>query len=216
MRRGCLVVFFLLVAAVVSLAEDQEKAIKQLRMITAMSRDETARSIVSRTFADVFKLERPQLIAERKSMGLNYGTLFLVHELTLSGSNMAQVATQFRQHNNMFEIANASGADWKRIAADAKKMNGRISDNIYKHFLHQKPDKERDLLDHYNPAADLVRADVDCTPEEIQRAQTEYIFRRNLAAPRTDGAANPSTPLGKSYQQTRENIAITHGDTPTR
>ena len=123
MRRGCLVVFFLLVAAVVSLAEDQEKAIKQLRMITAMSRDETARSIVSRTFADVFKLERPQLIAERKSMGLNYGTLFLVHELTLSGSNMAQVATQFRQHNNMFEIANASGADWKRIAADAK--NGK-------------------------------------------------------------------------------------------
>src|SRR5229473_2210959 len=144
MRRGYLVILLLLVAALVCLAEDQEKAVKQLRMITAMSRDETARAIVSRTFADVFKLERPQLIAERKSMGLNYGTLFLVHELSLSGSNMAQVAAQFRQHKNMFEIANASGADWKRIAADA------------------------------------------------------------------------STPLGKSYQQTRENIAITHGDTPTR
>ncbi len=216
MRRGYLVILLLLVAAAASLADDQEKARKQIRMITAMSRDETARSIVSRTFSDVFKLERPQLIAERKSMGLNYGALFLVHELTPSGSSMAQIAAQFRQRNNRFDIVNASGADWKRIAADAKKMNARISDNIYKHFLHPKPDKERDLLDHYDPAVDLVRADVDCTPEEIQKAQTEYIFRRNLAAPRTDGAANPSTPLGKSYQQTRENIAITHGDTPTR
>jgi hypothetical protein len=61
--------------------DDLPKAEKQIRMITVMSRDHIARSIISRTFADTFNVQRSQLVAERKSLGLNYGGLFLVHEL---------------------------------------------------------------------------------------------------------------------------------------
>jgi hypothetical protein len=217
MRRGCFVLFFAAVAAVApALADDQEKAEKQARMMTAMSRDDTARSIVSRTFADVFKVERPQLVAERRSLGLNYGSLFLMHELVASGSSTQEIAAQLRLHKTMFEIANTFHADWKRIVSDAKKMNSRIDDNIYKHFLSsgKDKDKERDLLDHYTPAVDLVRADGDATPEEIQRAQTEYVFRRDLSGPKPGGAAERSDAVNTSYEQKREAIVINHGEVP--
>jgi hypothetical protein len=115
----------------------------------------------------------------------------------------------------MFDIAKGSGANWNQIAADANKMNKRIRENIYKHFLHSEADRKRDALDHYNPNIDLIGADGDSTPLEIQRAQTDYIFWRNLAAPRSDDPADRSTPLGKSYEQSREDVAITHGNTPT-
>jgi len=215
MRRGCVVLFFAVVAAAApALADDQEKAEKQVRMMTAMSRDDTARSIVSRTFADVFKIERPQLVAERRSMGLNYGSLFLMHELIASGSNLQEIVAQLRLRKTMFEIANTYHTDWKRIVADAKKMNSRIDDNIYKHFLHSEKDKERDVLDHYSAATDLVRSDADATQEEIQKAQTEYVFRRNLVGPSSKGMAEVSDAVSKSYEQKREAIVINHGEVP--
>jgi len=214
MRRGCFVVIFALVAAVVALADDQEKAEKQLRMITAMSRDDTARSMISRAFADVFKIERSRLVAERKSMGVNYGTLFLAHELAASGSSMQEIAAQLRTRKTIFEIAGAYHADWKRVVADARKMNNRINDNIYKHFLHAEKDKERDLLEGYNPVADLVRADGDATPEEIQKAQIEYVFWRNQGAPKSDGMGDQSDTTRMGYEQKRENIGINHGEAP--
>jgi hypothetical protein len=182
-------------------------------MMTAMSRDDTARAIISRTFSDVYKVERSQLTAERKSLGLNYGALFLAHEMVLSGSSTQDISAQLRLHKTMAEIANASRADWKRIASDAKKMNARISDGIYKHFLHPDPDKARDKLDQYNPAADLVRADADATREELLKAQAEYVFQRNLASPKSDGTVNADNPATRSYQQARDDIAATHGTT---
>ena len=113
----------------------------------------------------------------------------------------------------MLNITNASHPDWKRIADDAKKMNNRINDSIYKHFLHSKPDEERDKLEHYNPSVDLVRADGEATPDDILKAQKEYVFWRNQAAPIADGQADRSSPIGQTYEQTRENIAVTHGST---
>jgi hypothetical protein len=176
-----------------------------------MSRDDTARSIVSRTFADAFKIDRAQLVAERKSLGLNYGGLFLAHQLTTPGTRIQEIAVQLRGRKSFRDIG---GADWKRIAAEAKKMNNRINDSIYKHFLHSKPDEERDKLEHYNPSADLIRADGDATSEEILNAQKQYVFWRNLAAPMSDNPADRSTPTAHGYEQTREDIAITHGNTP--
>jgi len=208
-----LAIFFVITAAATAFAGDQQKAEKQVRMMTAMSRDDTARAIISRTFSDVFKIERSQLTAERKSLGLNYGALFLAHEMILSGSNMQDISAQLRLHKTMPEIANASRADWKRIASDAKKMNARISDGIYKHFLHPDPDKARDKLDQYNPAADLVRADADATREELLKAQNEYVFQRNLASPKSDGTVSADNPATRSYQQARDDIAATHGTT---
>jgi hypothetical protein len=163
-------------------ASDQQKAEKQWRMITAMSRDDIARSVINRNFADVFKTTRLQLIAERKALELNYGDLFLAHELLSFGCDMQQISERLRSGKKILQIANDSGADWRRIAEDGKRMNRPISDGLYEHFLHDGPDKQRDADDHYNPATDRVRADADSTPEEISKAQTEYLFRRSLTA----------------------------------
>ena len=59
MRVLYLTILLLGAAVLPALADDQEKAEKQIRMMTAISRDDTARSIVSRNFADVFKIQRP-------------------------------------------------------------------------------------------------------------------------------------------------------------
>ena len=214
MGRSILWAAIVLALAASALADDQEKAEKQIRMITAMSRDDIARSVISRTFADIYKVERPQLVAERKSLGLNYGGLFLAHELTQSGSRMEQIAAQLRGRKNIVDIARTTHPDWKRIASDAKKMNSRISDAIYKHFLHSEPDEERDRLEHYNSATDLVRADADVTSDELLKARTEFVFRRNLAAPIASGQADRSSAVGRSYEQTREAIEDAHGSTP--
>jgi hypothetical protein len=196
-------------------ADDKEKAEKQLRMMTAMSRDDTARSIISRTFADAFKMERPQMVVQRRNLGLNYGSLFLAQELMQSGAQMNQIVEQLRARKSMVDITNTLHGDWKRIAADAKKMNSRIDDAIYKHFLHSKPDETRDKVDRYNPRQDLVRADADATPQEIAAAQHDYVFWRDQAAPLAGGQADASTPIGREYEQNRDNIAISRGDTPT-
>ena len=160
----------------------------------------------------MIKVERPHFVAERKSLGLNYGGLFLAHELTQSGSTMEQIATQLRARKNIVDIASTAHPDWKRIASDAKKMNSRISDAIYKHFLHSKPDEER--LEHYNSSTDLVRADADVSSDELLKARTEFVFRRNLAAPIASGQADRSSAMGRSYEQTREAIEDAHGSTP--
>src|SRR5215467_16120733 len=133
MRRSVVCAAFLLAFSAVGFADDQEKAEKQIRMITAMSRDDIARAIVSRTFADSFKLQRTQLVAERKSLGLNYGNFFLARELVQFGPSMEQIAAQLRAGKNILDIARDSHANWKRIALNAKKMNNRITDAIYKH-----------------------------------------------------------------------------------
>lgn len=213
MRHCVLGLAILLALTALSFANDQEKAEKQIRMMTAMTRDDIARSIVSRTFADTFKAQRPQLVAERKSLGLNYGGLFLAHELMQSGSTMEQIVAQLRARKSIVDIASTTHPDWKHIAADAKKMNSRISDAIYKHFLHSKPDEERDRLEHYNASTDLVRADADVTTDELLKARTEYVFRRNLAAPIAAGQADPSSVVGRTYEQNREANEISHGAT---
>jgi hypothetical protein len=211
MRRASWYLAVLLAIVGCAWASDQQKAEKQIRMMTAMSRDDTARSIISRTFADVFKMQRPQMVVERETLGLNYGSLFLVHELLLSGTQLEQVVAQLRARKSIVDITNSSHADWKRIAADAKKMNNRIDDSIYKHFLHSKPDEERDKLEHYNPSTDLVRADAEATPDDILKAQSEFIFWRNQAAPIAGGQADPSSPVAHTYTTQRDEMTASHG-----
>lgn len=209
MRRGCLLLLLIPAVTTPALADDREKAEKQIRMITAMARDAQARSIVSRSIADRFKVSRLQLTGERKTYKLNYGSLFLAHEL--SGTSLDLIVAGLRQRKPVIEIAGERKANWKQIASNAKKMNDTITDNIYKHFLHSKPDQDRDLEEHYNPDADLVAADSDSTPEEISHAQRDYIFWRNLAAPPSDRAADRNNPVSHDYKETRDNIGYTHG-----
>jgi hypothetical protein len=213
MRALYLAILLLAPSTIPAVASDQEKAEKHIRMMTALSRDEIVRSIVSRTFADVFKVPRSQLLAERRSLGLNYGALFLAHELVLSGSSMQQISAQRHGNKTLVEVANSSSADWKRIEADAKKMNDRINKGIYRHFLHSEPDKQRDLADHYLVAIDLIRADTESTPEEIQQAQVDYMFWRNLAAPKNVGQVDTTNAAVENYNKARDAIAVTHGVT---
>lgn len=213
MRALYLAILLVAPSALPALAADQEKAEKQIKMMTAISRDEIVRSIVSRTFSDVFKVSRSQLLAERRSLGLNYGSLFLAHELVLFGSSMQEISAQRHANRTLVEVANSSGADWKRIEADAKKMNDRINKGIYKHFLHDEGDKQREVEDHYIASADLIRADTESTPDEIQRAQVDYMFWRNLAAPKNVGQVDTTNAVVENYNKARDAVAATHGTT---
>jgi hypothetical protein len=89
---------------------------------------------------------------------------------------------RLQAHETIFQIANEQHADWKKIADDAKKLNGRIEDNIYKHFLHADADRDRDLTDKYDSTADWVKTDADATPAEIVEAQEIYVQWRDRAA----------------------------------
>ena len=115
-------------------------------------------------------------------MNLSYGCLFIAHQLTASGMKMLDVAMRLQAHQTIFQIANDQHVDWKKIADDAKKLNGKIEDNIYKHFMHADADKGRDLTDKYDSTADWVKADNDATQPEILEAQEIYVRWRDRAA----------------------------------
>ena len=55
-----------------------------------MATDVNARSIVSRSMSDMLKIERNQFERERRAMNLNYGCLFIAHELTAGGMKMTR------------------------------------------------------------------------------------------------------------------------------
>jgi hypothetical protein len=181
-RVGFLVVLSAALSAVPAFSDDQQKAEKQIRKISAMATDVNARSIVSRSMSDMLKIERNQFERERRAMNLNYGCLFIAHALTAGGMKMLDVATRLQAHQTIFQIANDQHVDWKKIADDAKKLNGKIEDNIYKHFLHADADKGRDLTDKYDSTADWVKADMDATQEEILEAQETYVRWRDRAS----------------------------------
>lgn len=214
MKSACLTVLLLAGFVLPAMAGDRDKVEKQIRMMTAMSRDQTARAVVSHTFSEVFKIPRSQLVHERQSLNLNYGSLFLEQELLSSGARLEEIASQLAAHKTVLEIADTSHADWSRIVSDAKKMNSRIKDGIYQHFLHSKPDQDRDNAEPYNASTDLVRADLDTTRDDLIEAQRDYVFWRNLAAPpKTPGQADRNSVIGKAYEQTRQDVEDTHGNT---
>lgn len=210
--KVCFAILLIAVLATPSFSDDREKAAKQIRMMTALSRDDIVRSIISRAFSDAFKVPRAQLVAERRSLGLNYGALFLAHELALSGCNMQEISNEVRAHKTMIQISDACRANWKRISADARRMSNRIHDGIYKHFLDDKQDLLRDKADGYVASSDVVASDAEATAAEIEDAKVEYRFWRNLAAPKNVGMANADDPVGHDYNQTRDQIAVTPHD----
>jgi hypothetical protein len=181
LRVGLFLVLASALSAVPAFSDDQQKAQKQIRKISAMATDVNARSIVSRSMSDMLKIDRSQLQRERRAMNLNYGCLFIAHELTARGMKMLDVAMRLQAHQTIFEIANDQHADWKKIADDAKKLNGRIEDNIYQHFLHAEADRGRDLTDKYDSTADWVKTDADAAPAEIIEAQEIYVLWRDRA-----------------------------------
>ena len=170
-----------LTVAIPAFGDDQQKADKQLHKITALATDATGRRVVSVTVADTLAAKRPDLVLERRTMNMNYGDLFIAHVLVKSGTKMDDIAAQLKAGKKMGQIASEQHADWKQIAADAKKLNAKVEDNLYNHFLNGRPLTERDAAEGYDPMIDGVTADNDVSKDEIAEAERTYLLWRDRA-----------------------------------
>src|SRR5690242_2179984 len=121
-----------------ALANDQQKAQKELNQITAMARDLTARNIVNLTLSQTVNVSRVDLAKERLETGLNYGSLFLAHELIKGGANLPDISAQLKAEKKIQDVANDRHIDWKATASDAKKFNSTVDNNLYKYFMMEK------------------------------------------------------------------------------
>jgi len=176
LSRICLVAL-LAAAATGALGSDQQKAEKRVRQISAMAVDSRTRAIVNQTMADEFHAKRIELMRQRHAMNMSYGSLFIAHELTATGVPMLDIALELEGGKDMIHIANERNANWKAIGDAAKKLNDKIDDNIYRHFLHGKADEP--AIDKYDAHTDIVRADLEVTPEELASARADYEVWKN-------------------------------------
>ena len=178
-----LVVLSVLAAALPALADDQEKANKEIIKVRAMAVDATGRAVVSRALSDVTGVKRPDLLQQRQSMNLDYGSLFVAEELIKSGAKPEDLAVQLRSGKMIAQLANDQHVNWKQLAADAKKLNSKIDDCLYKHFLNVKADKERDLEEKYDVSRDAVPSDsgVDVPKPEIEAAAERFNMWKDRA-----------------------------------
>jgi hypothetical protein len=167
--------------AIPAFGDDQQKAEKQLHRITAMATDATGRRVVSATVADTLEVKRPDLVTERRTMNLNYGDLFVAHILVKNGTKMDDIAAQLKAGKKFDQIANEQHADWKQIASDAKKLDSKVEDNLYNHFLDGKPLADRDAAENYDTNIDGVTADNDVSKDEIADAERTYLLWRDRA-----------------------------------
>ena len=175
------VILFALTMAVPALADDQQKAEKELHKITAMATDPTGRRVVSITVADTLEARRTDLVLERRAMNINYGDLFIAHDLVKYGAKMEDIGAQLKTGKNMRQIASAQHLDWKQMTVEAKKLNAKVEDNLYKHFINATADTARDVAEGYDPTIDGVAADNDVSKSDIEEAQRTYLLWRERA-----------------------------------
>ncbi len=182
-RRSCFALAaatLLLVLAVPVLSDDQQNAEKQFKKITAMTADFTGRRAVNQAMAEFLNLKRTDLVVQRRDTGLNYGHIFLANQLVTAGMTMSDIAAQLKSGKTVFQIANEHNPNWKQIASDAKKMNGRIDEGLFKRFLNAKS-TDKDAADQYDPAFDGVTADGDSTKDSLEEAQDRYLTWKKRA-----------------------------------
>lgn len=171
----------LLLTALPAVSDDHQKAQKLLSKVTAMATDPAGRRAVSLAVSDMLAVGRPELARRRHVMNINYGEIFVAYYLAKDGLNFDEIAAQMKTGKTFFQIANEQRANWKQIATDAKKLNGRIDENLLRHFSNPKAETERNLSDGYDPFLDSVRADGNVSQEEISDAQNRYVFLRDHA-----------------------------------
>jgi len=175
-------VVFLALSTFLAFADDQEKGQKEIKKITAITVDGNMRSIVNRTMAETLNVKRLDLVKERHDMNLNYGGLFLAHQLTAGGAKMEDIAAQLKGGKNIFDIANDDHANWKQIQSEAKKLNKKVDDNIGKWFENSKKVTAQDQADDYVAQQDAVAADSDVSKEEKADAQSRFQHDHDLVA----------------------------------
>jgi len=177
-----LVVVFAFALALPAFGDDQEKAQKEIKKISAITADASMRALVNRTEADMLNAKRLDLVKERQTLNVNYGGLFLVHQLTAGGAKMDDIAAQLKAGKSVFDVANDQHANWKQIGNDAKKLNKKIDDNIEKYFQNTKKETEKNNADDYVVQDDHTAADSDVSKSELADAQSRYQHLHDVAA----------------------------------
>ncbi len=181
-RLSFCAIFLLLLATIPVFANDQDKATKELTKISAIAWDGTGRGVVSRAVADVTGTKRADLVKERGEMNLNYGSMFLALELVKGGAKMDDIAAQLKSGKKMSQVANDLHPNWKQIADDAKKLNAKIDDGLYKHFINNKADNQRDAADGYVLANDNFPDDHNVEKSDIASAAERFQTWKDRAA----------------------------------
>jgi len=194
-------VLMALALTVPAFGNDQQNAQKLLHKITAMATDPIGRRVVSVTVADALEAQRPDLVVERRNMNLNYGDIYIAHTLLKSGAKMDEIANQLRAGKKMDQIANDRRLDWKQLGVDAKDLNKKMVDNLYKNFIDGKPLATRDTAENYDPNFDGVVADNDVTPAEISEAEQTYLTWKDRASQKK--ASNLDAASEKAAQGSR-------------
>ena len=126
-------------------------------------------------------------------MNLNYGDLFIAHCVVKNGARLEDIAAQLKAGKKIAQIADAQHLDWKQLAEGARKLNAKMEDNLYKHFLNAKVDTARDVADGYDPTIDGVVADNNVSEDEIADAARVYQLWRGRADQAKDSKLDAST-----------------------
>ncbi|MGA2456833.1 MAG: hypothetical protein ABSF85_04645 [Terriglobales bacterium] len=182
--RARSLVVLLVLAVLPAFADDQEKAQKEIKRVTAIASDPNTRSIVNTTMSEMLNVKRLDLVKERQDLNLNYGGIFLALQLTAGGARMEDLASQLKGGKSIFDIANDQHANWKQINSEAKKLNKKIDDNLAKWFQNAKKQTERDQADNYVVQQDRVAADSDSSKEELAEAQHRYQLVHDMVGSR--------------------------------
>jgi hypothetical protein len=176
-----------------SASDEQQKAHKILNKVTAMTIDPAGKRAVSLAMSDFLSVARTELVQRRLSMNINYGELFLTHELVKNGAKIDDIAAQMKSGKSLWQAADELHVDWKHIASEAKKMDGKVDTNLLGHFTKRKAEAERDKTDGYDPFLDTVKADNDVSQQDIEDAQKRYVFLRDHAGVAVDSTLDTSS-----------------------
>jgi hypothetical protein len=178
--RNILLLLFCVIP-VFATADDQQRAHKILNKLTAMAIDPAGKRAVSLAISQQLSVARDELAQRRHALNLSYGDLFVAYQLTKTGMLMDDLADKIKTGKTVWQAANELPADWKRIASEAKKLSGKVDNNLLAHFASKKSDAERERTDGYDPFRDTVKADTNVSPQEIEDAQQSYAFLRDHA-----------------------------------
>ena len=142
-----------------AVAEDaQAKAEKEVRKINAMAADDTARPLVSRVVAEFLDTTRMTLVQQRKAGNLSYGNLVVAYQLSENGRRFDDLLVLLKSGKDVWQIGNERHANWKEVAAAAKKLNDKMESFFYRYF--QSPAQNLPNDEHtYRSANDRVPAD---------------------------------------------------------
>jgi len=189
----CLALSLLLTVGFVAhaFADDQQKAESQINKMNGLAAYTTIRRFVNLSLADQLNVKRSALAQQRQELNLNYGSLFLFHQLLSHGAKMEDVTAQLKAGKNMLQIANDEHVDWKQVAAEGKKLNAKIEDSLYGYMIRDKADMAHETAEVYVPALDNTAADRDVRRKDTDTAQDIYDHWRELAEKRA-GMQNTS------------------------